>query len=129
MTRKPFFPILLTFFVIAFLLIIIMFAFHLKESVFQAMFWGNLVLYVATSLSFRFNQKGIGNKNIQAFLRMVYSGMFLKMGICIAAVMAYALLFKPISVAAILVFFVLYFVYTIIEVRILMRQNKGNKDA
>jgi hypothetical protein len=60
---------------------------------------------------------------------MVYSGMILKMLICIVAVLVYAFAFKPVEKAAILIFFGLYFLYTFAEVRIVMRLNKEKKNA
>ena len=128
MFRKPFLQITV-FFVIVTILLLLLLAIKNQQLVLTTIFVGNLVLYIATMLSFHFNQKGLFNKNIQAFLRMVYSGMFLKMGICIVAVVIYAFSVKPISVVAVLVFFGLYFVYTFMEVKILMGLNKGNKDA
>jgi hypothetical protein len=128
MFRKPFLQITIFFMVVTILLLLLM-AIKNQQLVLITILVGNLVLYIATMLSFHFNQKGLFNKNIQAFLRMVYSGMFLKMGICIVAVVVYAFTIKPISMLAVLFFFGLYFVYTFMEVRILMSLNKGNKDA
>ena len=96
-----------------------------QSALFNALFLGNLVLFLATLLSFYYNHKGMGNKNIQAFLRMIYSGMFLKMGICLAAVIVYALLVKPVNKIAFLGFFLMYFLYTFFEVRILYVTEQG----
>jgi hypothetical protein len=129
MTRKPFFPIVLIFFIITLSIVVLNFSFPKWDRVCDAVFGGNLVLFIATYFSFGFYNKGLKNPNIQAFLRMIYSAMFLKMGICIAAVMVYAFTVKPISKAAILVFFGLYFVYTFSEVKIVTRLNKQHKNA
>ena len=129
MMQKPFSPIAIIFIIISLLLVVLKFAFLSWDAVFNALLGGNFVLFIATYFSFYFNNKGLSNKNIQVFLRMVYSGMFLKMGICIAAVMAYAFSVKPVSKAAILIFFGLYFIYTFVEVRIVTRLNKDKKNA
>lgn len=129
MKRKPFFPIVLFFVIVSLLLVVLNFYFPKWNAVFNAVFGGNLVLFIATYFSFGFYNKGLGNPNMQAFLRMIYSAMFLKMGICIAAVMVYAFTVKPVSKAAVLVFFGLYFVYTFAEVKIVTRLNKKNKNA
>ena len=129
MTRKPFLPITIIFIVPSLLILILKFAFPKCGADFNAMLGGNLVLFIATYLSFHFYNKGINNPNIQVFLRTVYSAMFMKMGICMAAVLVYAFTIKPVSKAAILVFFGLYFIYTFAEVRIVTRLNKQNKNA
>ncbi len=129
MTRKPFFPILVIFFVIALLCIVLKYAVKEFSNLFDVLFFANLILYAATAISFRFNSKAINAANTQAFIRMVYSGMILKMLICIVAVLVYAFAFKPVEKAAILIFFGLYFLYTFAEVRIVMRLNKEKKNA
>ncbi|HXB45549.1 MAG TPA: hypothetical protein VNV85_15895 [Puia sp.] len=129
MTRKPLFPIVLIFTVISLVFVALIFFSPKWRAVFEAMFGGNLVLFIATYFSFGFYNKGLSNPNMQAFLRMIYSAMFLKMGICIAAVLVYAFTSKPVSKAAVLVFFGLYFVYTFAEVKIITRLNKKNKNA
>ncbi len=129
MTRKPFFPIIIIFSAIALMLIILRYEIKNGGNVFDVIFVGNLVLYMATALSFRLYIKAISANNTHAFLKMVYSGMFLKMIICIAAVLIYAFGFKPVSKYAILSFFALYFIYTFIEIKIVMRLNKEKKNA
>lgn len=129
MTRKPFFPIVIIFILIFLLSVALKFTFLKWDAVFNAVIGGNLVLFIATYFSFRFYNKGLSHPNIQVFLRTVYSAMLLKMGICIAAVVAYAFMVKPVSKAAVLVFFGLYFIYTFAEVKIVTRLNKQNKNA
>ena len=129
MTRKPFLPITVIFIIISLLIVCLKFAFQKWSADFNAMLAGNFVLFIATYFSFHFYNKGLSNPNIQAFLRTVYSAMFLKMGICIAAVTIYAFTIKPVSKAAVLIFFGLYFIYTFAEVRIVTRLNKQNKNA
>jgi hypothetical protein len=129
MTRKPFLPITIIFIIISVLIFGLKFAFQKWGADFNAMLAGNVVLFVATYFSFHFYNKGISNPSIQVFLRTIYSAMFIKMGICIAAVLVYAFTVKPVSKAAILVFFGLYFIYTFVEVSIVTRLNKQNKNA
>jgi amino acid transporter len=129
MTRKPFFPIVLIFVILSLLLVVLNFSFSKWSATFNAVLGGNLVLFIATYFSFQFYNKGLRDPNIQVFLRTVYSAMLLKMGICIAAVVAYAFIVKPVSKAAVLVFFGLYFIYTFAEVKIVTRLNKQNKNA
>ncbi|MBS1946209.1 MAG: hypothetical protein JST47_00435 [Bacteroidetes bacterium] len=127
--RKPFLPIVIVFLVAAITLIAGRFFFPSTIKSFDALAVGNVILLVAAFFSFRFYQKAIGNDNTMVFLRMVYSAMLLKMLLCIAAVLMYAFMSKPIDKLAILVFFGLYFVYTFAEIKIVLRLNKKKKNA
>jgi hypothetical protein len=129
MARKPFLPITFIFIIISLLIVILKFAVQKRGTVFNTVLAGNFVLFVATYFSFHFYNKGLGNPSMQVFLRTVYSAMFIKMGICIVAVLIYAFTVKPVSKVAILVFFGLYFIYTFAEVSIVTRLNKQNKNV
>ncbi|HVM88659.1 MAG TPA: hypothetical protein VMT76_10770 [Puia sp.] len=130
MIKKPFLPVSYIFLVIAVIITATGFFLSSADSVlFSTLMAGNLILFIATFFSFGFYFKAINKNNTQAFLRMVYSAMFLKMGICIVAVLLYALIVKPVSKPAILIFFGLYFIYTFAEIRIIMRLNKEKKNA
>jgi hypothetical protein len=91
---------------------------------------GNLILFIATLLSFNLYRKSLLNNNVQGFLRLIYGGMVLKMIICIAAALVYILIARN-AVSKIAVFgcFGFYFIYTFAEVKILMRLNKHQKNA
>ncbi len=117
------------FFAITLLLVVLKFAISDLSNLFDVLFVGNLVLYAATALSFRLYVKGINAKGTHGFIRMVYSAMMLKMAICIAAVLVYAFVFKPVNKISVLVFFALYFIYTFAEIKIITRLNKEKKNA
>lgn len=94
------------------------------------LFAGNLILFGATVISFYLYSKAIRNKNVQAFLRMVYGGMFAKMMICLIAAFIYiSTAGKATSKGAIFGCMFLYFLYTFTEVAILMKLSKQNKNA
>lgn len=91
---------------------------------------GNLVLFVATTVSFYFYYKALRNNNVQAFLRMIYGGMFLKMMICLFAAFIYILIAgKGVNKGAIIVCLFLYLVYSSVEIMLLLKQSKQSKDA
>ena len=91
---------------------------------------GNTLLFAATGLSFFLYRKGLVDKNVQVFLRMMYSSLLLKMVICLGGVMIYVYLAgKEVSRAGILGCFTLYIMYTFLEVKILTRQSKLRKNA
>ena len=130
MGKKPFSLIIIIFFLINILL------FFFKNQLqdwavdYNVVIAGNLVLFLATLFSFFLFSKGLQSKNTAAFLRMTYGGMMLKMGICIAAVVIYALVSRgKMSRVAIFACFGFYLVYTFAEVSMLIRLSKQQKNA
>ena len=94
----------------------------------NVMIVGNLILFLATLGSFSLYTKAIRNNNVQVFLRMVYGGMFLKMMICLIAAFVYIVSVKKgVSKGAIFGCMFLYFLYTFVEVSILMKLSKQQK--
>ena len=91
---------------------------------------GNLILFLATVLSFYLYSRALNNNNIQFFLRMMYSSLLIKMMICLGAALLYIYLAgKAVSKATILGCFGLYILYTFVEVKVLMRLSKLQKNA
>ena len=93
---------------------------------------GNAILFVVTIASLYFHVKGFLHKNIQVFFRSVYGALMIKMLVCAAAVIIYAMVAKPnINKPALYVCMALYFVYSFLEVRMvfrLLKQKKENKE-
>ena len=88
---------------------------------------GNLVLFLATAFSFYLYSRALRNNNAHLFLRMMYSSLLVKMIFCLAATLLYLFLAgKDVNKAAIIACFVLYMVYTYIEVKVLMRLSKNS---
>ena len=88
---------------------------------------GNVVLFLATAFSFYLYSKALRNKNVQLFLRMMYSSLLIKMVFCLAATLIYLFVAgKDVNKAAIIACFVLYMVYTYMEVKVLMRLSKNS---
>lgn len=94
----------------------------------NVMLAGNIILFLATAGSFNLYNKALRNNNVQVFLRMVYGGMFLKMMICLIAAFIYIVSVKKgVSKGAIFGCMFLYFLYTFVEVSILMKLSKQQK--
>jgi cobalamin biosynthesis protein CobD/CbiB len=93
---------------------------------------GNLILFAVTIASLYFHVKGFLHKNIQVFFRSVYGALMIKMFVCAAAVIVYALAAKPnINKPALYICMALYFVYSFMEVRMvfrLLKQKQENKN-
>lgn len=91
---------------------------------------GNVVLFIATGISFFLYYKALRNNNVQAFLRMIYGGMFLKMMICLFSAFIYIFVArKTINKGAIIICLFLYLVYSFIEILLLLKQSKQRKNV
>ncbi len=91
---------------------------------------GNLVLFIATMLSVFLYQRALTHASTHGFLRNAYSGLLVKLLICLAAVIAYALVARSsLNRQAIFACVFFYLVYSVIEMRSLMRWNKERTNA
>ncbi|HTQ28451.1 MAG TPA: hypothetical protein VMI35_09995 [Puia sp.] len=125
--RHPLFLIILVFILISLVLATLKWAHMAPGTDYLAMLSGNLLLFLVTLLSFQLYRKSLRNSNMQVFLRAMYGSLLLKMAICIAAVFVYVLLAgRSVSKLAIFVCFGFYFIYTFVEVKLLMRISKQN---
>ena len=83
---------------------------------------GNLILFLATALSFYLYSRTLRNSNVHSFLRMMYAGLLIKMVLILAATLLYLFMTGgKVSKGGIMGCFGLYVVYTYLEVKILMR--------
>lgn len=91
---------------------------------------GNLVLFLATGISFLLYYKAMHNNNVQAFLRLIYGGMFLKMMICLFTAFIYIIMAgKAVNKGGIIVCLFLYLVYSFVEIVLLFKQSRQRKNA
>ena len=90
---------------------------------------GNIILLAATLTSFFLYTRSLKSNQPQAFLRYIYSGMFLKMLICVFAAFIYIASVNNVNKPALFGCMFLYFVYTFIEVSILLRLSKQQKNV
>jgi hypothetical protein len=96
----------------------------------EVVIFSNLILFIATCISFYFYTKSLRNNNVQVFLRMIYGAMFIKMLICLFAAFIYiSSAGKGVNKGAIFVSMFLYFLYTFVELAILMKLSKQQKNA
>lgn len=90
---------------------------------------GNTVLLIATLVSFYLYTRSLKHNQPAAFLRYIYSGMFIKMLICLFAAFIYIASTNNVNKPALFGCMFLYFVYTFMEVSILLRLSKQQKDV
>ena len=94
----------------------------------RVMIAGNCILFVATAISFYLFVQSLKNNNAQASLRLIYGGMFIRLMICLFAALLYiGIAKKGVSKGAIFGCMFLYFVYTFVEIAIIMKLSRKNK--
>ena len=127
---RSFRPLLLIFIIVTVLLIVVTLLLPVWNVNPYVMIAGNLILFTATSFSFKLYRRSLENNNVQAFLRMIYGGMFARMMICLFSALIYiAIAGKKTDKGAIFGFMFLYFLYTFTEIWIIMKLSKQKKHA
>jgi high-affinity Fe2+/Pb2+ permease len=83
-----------------------------------------------STLILRIQQKGLNNKNPNAFIQSIMLGMLLKMFVCVIAVLIYVLISKSgINKNGLLLSMFLYLIYLAVEVSAISKINKQRKNA
>ena len=82
---------------------------------------GNGLLFALTAVSYFLHLRSLNHPNPHFFVRMVYSSLLIKMLVCLIAVGVYAWFATTVNKAGILGSFILYVVYTFLEVRLLIK--------
>ena len=82
---------------------------------------GNDLFFGLTAVSYLLHIKSLRSPNAHVFVRMIYSSLIIKMIVCMLAALVYGLLAKSVNKNAILGCFILYVIYTFLEVRALMK--------
>ena len=91
---------------------------------------GNLVLFLATLLSFLVYFRSMDSKNPSASVRGMYGSFMIKFFVCLIAAFAYIMLAKKdVNKPALIICMGLYIVYTVIEVSVLQKLLKQKKAA
>jgi hypothetical protein len=82
---------------------------------------GNVLLFAVTAISYFIHLRSIRTPNPHAFVRTVYGSLIVKMVVCMIAALLYGWMAKSVNKYAIFGCFILYVVYTFLEVRILLK--------
>ena len=109
----------------------LIFLFYPIESInFNLVFTSNCLLFCLSTLILRIQQKGLNNKNPNAFIQSIMLGMLLKMFVCVIAVLIYVLMSKSgINKNGLLLSMFLYLIYLAVEVSAISKINKQRKNA
>lgn len=128
--RRSFLPLILIFIITTALFITGRSALERWNIDQQVLLVGNLVLFAVTLLSFFFYTRSMDSKNPYAITRLMYSSVLVRMVVCLVAVFIYvSIVGKGVNKGAVFGCLFLYFVYTGVEVAILMKMNKQQKNA
>ncbi len=91
---------------------------------------GNILLFAATLASFLLYQRAMLHPTTMGFLRNTYSGLFLKLIVCLIAIVIYLFSVREhANKLGIIVCVFLYFVYSVLEMRSLLQWNKARRNA
>jgi hypothetical protein len=91
---------------------------------------GNLILFVATALSFFVSQRSLSAKNPNASVRSLYGSFMIKFFLIAIAAFIYIMSVKKnINKPALMICMGLYIVYTFIEVTSLQKMMKQKKNG
>jgi hypothetical protein len=82
---------------------------------------GNELFFGLTAVSYLLHIKSLRSPNPHVFVRMIYSSLIIKMMVCMVAALLYGWLARSVNKNAILGCFILYVIYTFLEVRALMK--------
>ena len=96
----------------------------------DVLIWGNLFLLLVTLLSYVLAKRGLTASNPHAFVRAVYSSILIKLFICLIAAFVYISIYKKdLNKPAFFTLMGLYLVYTFLEVSVLLKALKQQKNA
>jgi len=128
--RKPWSRIAFLFVILN--LLFIVFQHRLTQKGFDpdVLIAGNLILFVATVLSFIIFQRSMKSVNPQASIRGLYGSFMIKFFICVIAAFTYIISSRQhVNKPSLFVCMGLYIVYTVIEVATLTRMLREKKNA
>lgn len=91
---------------------------------------GNGILFLAIGGSFYFYFQSLMDTKPYAFLTRVYAGLLIKMLLCLLAAFLYIYLAgKQVNKPAVVGCLILYFFYTVLELYVLLKSVRRNKNA
>jgi hypothetical protein len=123
-------PILLVFIVLEAVFLLLAAVLLVWGIDYRVLMSGNVLLFVVTTISFMLYIKGLRNQNPHAFVRVMYGSMLIKFFVILVAVLIYGMIARAaVNRNGVLGCFVLYVIYTYLEVRMLLRMNRKAKNG
>ena len=123
--RKGFIQLIYLFLGLGSIFLLLHFLFPLSGVDFRVLQFGNGLLFILAFISLRMSSRALEHKNVQMFLRLVYGSFLLKFFVlAITAFIYIAHYKKDVNKPALLGCLGLYFIYTFIEVRSVIKKSK-----
>lgn len=121
---RAFLPIFVVFLVLCLLIAGLSSLLHEWNVDRQVLLGGNAVLFFVTAISYWLHIKSLRTSNPHVFVRMVYGSLLVKMLVCLLTVLIYALRSGVVNRNAIIGSFIIYIIYTFLEIKILTQLTK-----
>ncbi len=130
MFNKSVYPLVFVFLIAAAIILIGRSFLQQRGIDWQVAMGGNVVIYVITIISMHLLTKGMHAQSTHAFLRNAYSGILFKLMACAVAAFIYILASgKSLNKPGLFVCMGLYLVYSLVEMRIIMKHSKQRKNV
>jgi hypothetical protein len=125
MKNKTFFPLILLFVGLSLVFLLLRMSFQDVPVDYRVLIGGNCLLFIVGIISSEMNTRAMKHQQTQGFLRLVYGAFIFKFFILAIAAFIYIAVFKKmISKPALFGCLGLYFIYTFIEMRSVMKMSK-----
>jgi len=125
MKNKTFFPLIFLFLGLTLVFFLLRLSFHDIPVDYRVLIGGNCLLFLVGIISSEMNIRAMKHRQTQGFLRLVYGAFIFKFFVLAMAAFVYIAVFKKmISKPALFGCLGLYFIYTFIEMRSVMKMSK-----
>ena len=125
MKNKTFVPLIIFFLTLTLVFFFLHWYFTDQPGDFRVLLAGNTLLFLIGLISFRMNTGAMRHQNTQGFLRLVYGAFIIKFFVLALAALTYIVIFKKmINKPALFGCVGLYFIYSFIEMRAVMKLSK-----
>jgi len=125
MKNKTFFPLIILFLGLTLVFFLLRLSSHDTPVDFRVLIAGNCLLFLVGIISSGMNIRAMKHQQTQGFLRLVYGAFIFKFFVLAIAAFIYIAVFKKmISKPALFGCLGLYFFYTFIEMRSVMKMSK-----
>lgn len=93
----------------------------------NVLIWGNLFLFILSSISFFIQQKALQSSSPQVFTRYFYLSFVVKFILVATTVLLYSFSVQKVSKASILICMVVYMMYVFLEISFVLKSLRKKK--
>jgi hypothetical protein len=125
MKNKTFAPLIFLFLGLTLIFFLLQWSFNDEPVDYRVLLGGNSLLFLVGVISSQMNTRAMKHKHTQGFLRLVYGAFIMKFFVLAIVAFIYIAIFKKmINKPALFGCLGLYFIYTFIEMRSVMKMSK-----